>query len=210
MTPMNHAASVTFPLNPELLFYPHPILRRRADPVTVFDDALRRFCASMFDCMEEHHGVGLAAPQVGVSQRIFITDHRRRLSDPEGAAEGDDEEGPSDRRVWINPRIENPDGTSIYNEGCLSFPGLYAQVERYNRFDIIAQNEWGVEQRLSLDVNAGDFLGVVVQHELDHLEGRVFVDHLTPDQLITVRKRLKTMEQAYKKANGSPGILLPR
>jgi peptide deformylase len=193
---MDRTASVTYPARLALVHYPHPVLRKPASDVTVFDDQLREFCARMFACMEESKGIGLAAPQVAVSRRIFVTDHLRR------------EEGQSDRRVWINPRIENASGTTSYEEGCLSFPAIYAKVERHNRFDIVAQNEWGAEQRLSLDVEAGDFLGIVVQHELDHLNGTVFVDHLTPAQLTLVRKRLKELEHAYKKATGKAGAVL--
>jgi peptide deformylase len=190
--------AMAYPAALELVHYPHPVLRKRASEVTVFDDALRDFCARMFDCMVEHKGVGLAAPQVAVSKRIFITDHLRR------------EEGQSDRRVWINPRIELQSGTTTYEEGCLSFPAIYAKVERHNRFDMVAQNEWGVEHRISLDVEAGDFLGIVVQHELDHLDGKVFVDLLAPVQLTLIRRRLKELEQAFKKATGKAGAVLRR
>jgi len=167
--------------------------------VTVFDEALREFCDRMFTVMEAEAGVGLAAPQVGVSKRIFITDHKKR----KGAEE-------SERRVWINPRLENQHGTSVYEEGCLSFPGIYAKVTRLNTFDIVYQDEYGVERRQSLDVSAGDFLGIVVQHELDHLEGRVFIDHLTPLQLDLVRKKLQDLEKTYKKATGSAGAVIRR
>ncbi len=190
--------SLDFPAALELVHYPHPVLRKRASDVTVFDDGLRDFCARMFDCMVEHKGVGLAAPQVAVSKRIFVTDHLRR------------EEDQSDRRVWINPRIELASGSTTYEEGCLSFPAIYAKVERHNRFDMVAQNEWGVEHRISLDVEAGDFLGIVVQHELDHLDGKVFVDLLDQVQLTLIRRRLKELEQAYKKATGKAGAVLRR
>jgi peptide deformylase len=195
---MTTSASPTYPANPVLVRYPHPALRKRAEEVTVFDDELRRFCAALFTVMEDSKGVGLAAPQVAVSRRIFVTDHARR------------EEGQSDRRVWINPRIERPAGVTSYEEGCLSFPAIYAKVERHDRFDFVYQNEWGVAHRLSLDVTSGDFLGIVVQHELDHLEGRVFVDLLTDAQLGLVRKRLRELEVAYKKATGKSGAVLRR
>jgi peptide deformylase len=178
--------------------YPHPVLRKPAEEVTVFDDALRDFCQRMFTCMEDAKGVGLAAPQVAVSKRIFVSDHARR------------EEGQSDRRVWINPRIENASGVTTYEEGCLSFPGMYARVQRHDRFDFVYQDQWGARQRLSLDVGAGDFLGIVVQHELDHLDGKVFVEHLSDAQLTLVRKRLKELEVAYKKATGKAGAVLRR
>jgi len=193
------ASAVSYPRAPALVEYPHPALRRPTEPVTVFDEALREFCDRMFTVMEAEAGVGLAAPQVGVSKRIFITDHKKR----KGAEE-------SERRVWINPRLENQHGTSVYEEGCLSFPGIYAKVTRLNTFDIVYQDEYGVERRQSLDVSAGDFLGIVVQHELDHLEGRVFIDHLTPLQLDLVRKKLQDLEKTYKKATGSAGAVIRR
>lgn len=195
--------TASYPSTPSLVEYPHPALRRRAAEVTVFDDALREFCQRMFLVMEEYNGVGLAAPQVAVSARIFVTDHVRKKKD-------DDEQPTSDRRVWINPRIENSSGTTSYEEGCLSFPGIYAKVQRHNCFDIVAQNEYGSERRLTLDVDAGDFLGIVVQHELDHLDGIVFVDHLTPTQLTLCRRKLGEMEKTFKKATGNAGSVLRR
>jgi len=195
---MSPPASPTYPPVLSVVQYPHSVLRKRAEDVTVFNDALRDFCNRMFLCMEQAKGIGLAAPQVAVSKRIFITDHARR------------EEGQSDRRVWINPRIVNAEGTSAYEEGCLSFPAMYARVERCDRFTVIFHDVYGAEQRMSLDVGAGDFLGVVVQHELDHLDGKVFVDHLTDAQLTLIRKRLREMEKDYKKATGKPGAILRR
>jgi peptide deformylase len=195
---MTTSVPALYPAVPTLVCYPHPVLRQMAEPVTVFDDALRRFCQGMFVCMEQERGVGLASPQVGVARRIFVTDHIRR----EGEA--------PDRRVWINPRIENASGTTVYEEGCLSFPGIYAKVTRHNAFTIVAQDEWGVERRVSLDVAAGDFLGIVVQHELDHLDGKVFVDHLTAAQFNLVRKKLQEMEKDFKKATGKTGAVIRR
>jgi peptide deformylase len=197
---MTVTASSPYPLRPELVQYPHPVLRKPAVPVTVFDEPLRDFCQRMFEVMESHQGVGLAAPQVAVGRRIFVTDHLRRRDDP----------APKDRRVWINPRIERPEGTTTYEEGCLSFPGIYAKVQRHNRFTIVAHDEWGVERKLDLDVEAGEFLGIVVQHELDHLDGRVFVELLTAAQLTLVRKRLRELESEYKTATGKVGAVLRR
>ncbi len=197
-TPAPDAATV-YPTHPTLICYPHPVLRRKAEPVMVFDQALRDFCARMFAVMEMERGVGLAAPQVAVSRRIFVTDHARKKG-----------EGPGEPRVWINPRIENGDGETVYEEGCLSFPGIYAKVRRHNRFDILWQDEFGQEHRQSLDVGAGDFLGIVVQHELDHLDGVVFVDHLTTLQLGLCRRRLKELEKDYRQSTGSAGLVLRR
>lgn len=199
MTSPVASATPSYPTTPALVGYPHPALRRQAEAVSVFDDSLRAFCNQMFTVMESEAGVGLAAPQVAVARRIFVTDHKKRR----GAEE-------SDRRVWINPRIENAIGSTVYEEGCLSFPGIYAKVTRHNRFDIVYQDEYGVERRQSLDVESGDFLGIVVQHELDHLDGKVFVDHLSLLQLGLVRKKLQELEKAYKKSTGSAGAILRR
>jgi len=188
-----------YPPHLAVVSYPDPVLRVVAAPVERFDDALRDFCQRLFECMYLASGIGLAAPQVGVSRRIFVTDHARK----QGAEF-------NDRRVWVNPRIEASQGTETYEEGCLSFPGLYAKVERHNRFDVVWQDEFGFEQRLTLDVNAGDFLGVVVQHELDHLDGKLFIDYLGPLQLGLVRRRLREMEKDYKEATGRAGAVLRR
>jgi peptide deformylase len=176
------------------------VLRKRAAPVTVFDDELRAFCQRMFAVMELERGIGLAAPQVAVSRRIFVTDHTRKRDEP----------GQGDRRIWINPRIEAPEGETSYEEGCLSFPGIFAKVVRHNRFTFAYQDEYGVERRLGLDVEAGDFLGIVVQHELDHLDGKVFIEHLSPAQLVLVRKRLKELEADFRHETGSAGAVLRR
>ncbi|MCS6971097.1 MAG: peptide deformylase [Planctomycetota bacterium] len=182
-----------------LVHYPHPVLRRRAAEVTVFDDRLAALCARMFELMDEERGIGLAAPQVGVSLRIFVTDHAKR---EQGA--------PPSRRIWINPVIENPQGETVYEEGCLSFPGIYAKVRRFDRFTIRWQDLDGEEHRESLDVSAGQFLGIVVQHELDHLDGILFVDHLNPLQLRLVRRKLRELEDAYRRATGTAGCPIRR
>jgi len=197
---MNDTASpAVYPDRPTLVHYPAPVLRRPAEPVTVFDDELRRFCERMFEVMAEEKGVGLAAPQVGVSRRIFVTDHVRKK-----------DEGPAQPRIWINPAIEAPEGTTVYEEGCLSFPGIYAKVKRHDRFTIRWQDVHGQQQVERLDVSAGQFLGIVVQHELDHLDGTVFVDHLSTVQLGLVRKRLRDLEDVYRQETGKTGSPIRR
>lgn len=190
---------MTYPTSLQVLAYPAPVLRRRAAPVTVFDADLTAFAERLFACMYDAKGIGLAAPQVGVSIRLFVTDHAQREAD-----------GLHDRRVFINPRIENASGEETYEEGCLSFPGIYAKVTRPNRFDLVWQDLTGTEQRQTFDIEAGDFLGVVTQHELDHLEGKVFVDHLTPAQLTLIRRRLRDMEKDWKAEHGDTGAVLRR
>lgn len=190
----------SYPPNPTLVEYPHPALRAKAAQVTIFNDQLRAFCAHLFTVMESHAGVGLAAPQVAVSKRIFVTDHLWRK----------DGNGGGDRRVFINPVIEQAEGSTSYEEGCLSFPGIYAKVHRHNRFDLRYQDEHGVQQVTSFDVEAGHFLGIVIQHELDHLDGVAFVDHLVPAQLTLIRRKLRDLETDYKKATGKAGLILRR
>ena len=198
---MGTTASTAFPLQLELVHYPHPVLRKRATDVSIFSEDLRQFCDRMFAAMDEHRGIGLAAPQVGVSRRIFVTDHSRRRDEPGVTPQ---------RRIWINPRIETPLGTAIYEEGCLSFPNIYAKVERHNQFTMHWQDEFGRAHSQRFDVEAGDFLGIVVQHELDHLDGHVFVERLSVAQLGLIRKRLKELEAAYKSATGKEGAVLRR
>lgn len=191
-------APSTYPDTISVVSYPHPGLRKKASPVTEFDGQLSDFCDKMTACMYDSNGVGLAAPQVNVSKRIFVTDH---LSG---------QDGQSAPRVWINPRLENCGGESVYEEGCLSFPGIYAKVERYNTLTCVYQNTAGEELSETFDVSAGDFLGIVIQHELDHLDGKVFVDHLSYMQLGLIKRKLKDMEKAYKKETGTAGSVLRR
>lgn len=190
---------MTYPTSLRVLSYPAPVLRRKAEPVTVFDADLAAFVERMYQCMYDAKGVGLAAPQVGVSIRCFITDHAQREA-----------EGLHDRRVFINPRIEDAEGEETYEEGCLSFPGIYAKVTRPNRFTLVWQDVTGAEQRQRFDIEAGDFLGVVTQHELDHLEGKVFVDHLSPAQLTLLRRKLRDLEADWKAEHGTAGAVLRR
>ena len=193
------ASPADYPDHPTLVRYPAPVLRRPATAVTAFDGALAAFCRRMFEVMDEERGVGLAAPQVGVSRRIFVTDHARRK----------DGESPCPR-IWINPRITDTEGTTVYEEGCLSFPGIYAKVKRHDRLTIRWQDVHGAEFSERLDVGSGQFLGIVVQHELDHLDGTVFVDHLTAVQLGLVRKRLKELEKTYREETGKAGSPIRR
>jgi len=193
------SASPPYPAEPALIYYPHPSLRQLAEPVEQFDDELARFCRAMITVMEHAQGVGLAAPQVGVARRIFVSNH---------TGVGDDVI--PDRRIWINPRIESSQGSYTHEEGCLSLPGLYGNVTRPARLELRYQNERGDEQQLHLDSEAGDFLAVIVQHELDHLNGVLFLDHLAAPQLNLLRRRLREMEKDYKKATGHSGAVLRR
>ena len=144
----------------EIVLYGDPILEKKAEPVMEFDEGLALLCEEMFEAMKRDHGIGLAAPQVGVSKRIFVTD-----------VEGDK------KRVFINPEIvmTSPDLVE-YEEGCLSFPGLYFVVKRPGSLRIQAFNEKGKP----FTIEAESLLARVILHENDHLDGKLFIDRITP------------------------------
>ncbi|HWR10401.1 MAG TPA: peptide deformylase [Rectinemataceae bacterium] len=144
----------------EVVTYGDPILEKPSDPVTEFDEGLAILCEEMFEAMRRDHGIGLAAAQVGVSKRVFVTNV--------------DEDK---KRIFINPEIvmTSPDLVE-YEEGCLSFPGLYFVVKRSGALRIQAFNEKG----RPFTVEADGLLARVILHEYDHLEGKLFIDRITP------------------------------
>ena len=161
-----------------ILEFPDPRLRTRAAPVTVFDAKLKQFVADMFDTMYAANGVGLAATQVNVHQRVLVTDMS---------------EGRTEPLALINAQILEKAGSQVYQEGCLSFPGLYADVTRALKVKVKAQDVDGNE----IVVDAEGPLAVCIQHEIDHLDGKVFVDYLSPLKRGMLLKRL---EKARKQA----------
>ena len=135
-----------------------PVLRQHADEVTAFDDELRTFIADMFETMDAAEGVGLAANQVGVARRVAVVD-----------ADGH-------RFVMVNPRIVESEGKASAEEGCLSIPDIYAEVTRPERVTLEALDGEGKPFRLE----AGGLTARAIQHEIDHLDGILFLDHLGP------------------------------
>ena len=150
-----------------------PVLRRRALPVTSFDERLRTLAADMFETMYAAEGVGLAAPQIGVSRRIFVA---LQLPTPSDGDEEDDSRW--DQRaehVIINPVITRRDGVQLARDGCLSLPGLTAlDVPRDLAVDVTYQDLSGARRTISAD----GYFAHVLQHEFDHLEGVLYYDHL--------------------------------
>ncbi|MCS6797319.1 MAG: peptide deformylase [Myxococcota bacterium] len=146
----------------EILHYPDPRLRRVAAPVTDFGPAFQALVEDLAETMYAAPGVGLAAPQVGVSLRVFVVD----------VAASDD--SPSDLRVFANPRIVETRGTQTWEEGCLSFPGIHEEIERAEIVRVQALDRHGVP----FELEAGGLLAVAIQHENDHLDGRLMIDHL--------------------------------
>ena len=155
-----------------ILEFPDPRLRTKAQPVTVFDAELKQLVADMFETMYAAPGVGLAATQVNVHRQVLVMDMSENSDQP---------------TVLVNPRILEASGHQVYQEGCLSFPGIYADVERALRVKVAAQDADGNARELEVEGP----LAVCIQHEMDHLAGKVFVDHLSPLKRTLLLKRLE-------------------
>ena len=161
---------------------PHPVLKKVAEPVQEITDETRKFIDDMIDTMYLYDGIGLAAPQVGVSKRILVIDLEQNL----------ETENPLDRRgnplVFINPEIiwESED-LRCYREGCLSLPDQYADVERPDKVKVKFLDYNGEAQEIEGD----ELLSTAIQHEIDHLNGVLFVDHLSKLKKDRVMKKLK-------------------
>jgi peptide deformylase len=152
---------------------PDPVLRAPSAPVERVDGELQRLVADMFETMYEAPGIGLAAIQVAVPLRLVVID----LQDPDPVAEGE-EEGPPVKRpfVFINPEIvERSDRTKLYTEGCLSIPDQYAEVERPD----LIRARWIDANGASQEAEFDGLMSVCLQHEVDHLNGILFIDHLS-------------------------------
>ncbi len=155
-----------------ILEYPDPRLRQTAEPVLVVDDAVRRFAADLLETMYACKGVGLAATQVNVHQRILVIDVSEERNRP---------------LLLINPEIIHSEGLADAEEGCLSVPGIYDKVRRPTNIRVRALGADG----LPFEVDADGLLAVCIQHEMDHLEGKLFVDHLSELKRQLIRKRLQ-------------------
>ena len=161
-----------------ILHFPDPRLRIQAKPVEKFDESLRTLIDDMLETMYAAPGVGLAATQVDVHKRLLVADV------------SEDQDAP---HVFVNPRITEKDGVSVHDEGCLSFPGIYEQVERAEHIIIEAQDGFGE----SFTLEADGLMAVCVQHEIDHLNGKLFVDYISELKRGRIRKKmLKLQRQA--------------
>ena len=169
---------------------PDPLLRQISAPIETVDDAVRALVADMFDTMYAAPGIGLAAIQVGVPRRLLVID----LQEPE--EEGGDPV--RDPRVFINPEIlEASETVQVYSEGCLSIPDQYAEVERPDRIRARWLDEEGEAHEEELD----GLLAICLQHEMDHLEGILFIDHLSRLKRDMVLKKLaKSRKDLAKRA----------
>ena len=155
------------------------VLRQKCEKVTVFDDALDILVDAMYETMEEAEGVGLAGPQIGVSQRLFVVEVPN-----EGI-----------KKTFINPQIiETSVDVGPYDEGCLSVPGIYREIIRPLSVTVCAQDTKGKP----FTVTASGLFARVIQHECDHLEGKLFIDHLD-------EKQQEAVFAAYAKKNRHKG-----
>ena len=163
-----------------LVEFPHPALRRPAKPLVRLDDAVRDAVERMFDIMYEAQGIGLAANQVALPYRMFVVNCAGRR-------------GEGEEHVFINPVLSRPRGTAVQEEGCLSLPGVRMDVRRPERVMVEA---WSLEgEPITLDLDG--LFARVVQHEFDHLEGRLFTDRLPEAAALEVRDQLDEFARVF-------------
>lgn len=166
-----------------IFHYPEPVLLTVGKPVgsEEFSDEIRGLAADMFETMEDAGGVGLAAPQIGVSKRLFVMDV------PAG-------DGPSERHVLINPEIIHIEGEQVGDEGCLSFPGLFQVVRREMRVIARALDIEGKEFELDVEGLAAR----CILHETDHCDGIVFLDRMSPLKRQLAKRKIKALQNTGK------------
>jgi len=164
----------------KILKYGEPVLEQKAEPVTEFDSQeLRQLVADMWETMYAAKGVGLAAPQIGLSRRISVID----------VSVGENE---ADKIVIINPEIVSREGKQTGEEGCLSIPGFREQVTRANRVSIRARNEAGD----LIELSGEELLARAFQHEIDHLDGILFINHLSALKRDLIRRKIKKLQKS--------------
>jgi peptide deformylase len=166
----------------EVLVYPDPVLRRGGKPITTFDADLRKTAEQMMAAMYEEVGCGLAAPQVGIELKLLVLNPSGDRNDTDG------------EKVLCNPKITKKKGREFGEEGCLSFPDMHAEVERWIEITVEYQDLAGQPQKLTAD----GFLARVIQHEMDHLDGVLYVDRLTASEKLRVKAQLQELEAEFR------------
>ncbi|MBO1256807.1 peptide deformylase [Alteromonas sp. 5E99-2] len=156
----------------EVLSFPDERLRTVAKPVSEVNDDIRKLVEDMFETMRDENGIGLAATQVNRHVRVVVMDVSEEQNTP---------------RVFINPEITKKNGSTISEEGCLSVPGNYAKVERAEEITVVARDKNGEQFELEAD----GLLAICIQHELDHLQGKLFIDYLSPLKRQRIKKKLE-------------------
>jgi peptide deformylase len=165
----------------EILEFPDSRLRTVAQPVKVFDEALGKLVDDMIETMYQADGIGLAASQVNVHKRLLVLDVSPAQDSP---------------RVYINPQIVESEGSETCEEGCLSVPGIYAEVSRAEKIRVVAQDRQGESFEEVID----GMHAVCLQHEMDHLEGKLFVDYLSPLKQRMVQRKLEKQRRKTAQA----------
>lgn len=155
----------------QILHFPDPRLRKKALPVDEVNDQVRQTVKDMFETMYDAPGIGLAATQVNLQQQIIVIDISEDNNEP---------------LCLINPEIIAKDGEEEMQEGCLSVPGIFENVRRFEKITVKALNEKGDE----INLEADGLLAVCIQHEMDHLDGKLFVDYLSPLKLQRIKKKM--------------------
>lgn len=162
-----------------ILEFPDERLRKKAAVVKTVDDKIKKLVDDMLETMYESHGIGLAATQVDVHQRVIVIDVSEEKNDP---------------LFLINPEIIEKDGIKESEEGCLSVPGFYEKVTRAEHIRVKALNRAGQ----SIEFEARDLLAVCVQHEMDHLNGKLFVDYISALKRQRIKKKLEKIHKMEK------------
>lgn len=165
----------------DVLSFPDERLRTVAKPVEKVNDEIKQLVSDMFETMKDENGIGLAATQVNRHVQVVVMDVSEDQNEP---------------RVFINPEIIRKDGSTISEEGCLSVPGNYAKVERAESITVKALDQNGE----SFELDAEGLLAICIQHELDHLKGKLFIDYLSPLKRQRIRKKLEKEARLAAKA----------
>lgn len=171
----------------EILIWPDPILKKKASPVAKVDESTRALVADMFETMYAADGVGLAAPQIGILKNIIVLDTTPRQPESKPVA-------------MINPQIIAAEGKTVFQEGCLSIPGEAEEIERAAKVTVQFLDPEGQQQLLECD----GLLAIAVQHEMDHLMGTLFVDHLSALKRELIKKRMKRLKAERAEERASP------
>ncbi|MDO4988462.1 MAG: peptide deformylase [Synergistes sp.] len=156
----------------EIKIFPDPVLRAETKKIDKFDDELQKLVSDMFETMYFSDGIGLAAPQIGVSQKVVVIDYH------------------GDKYTLVNPVITKCEGSVVNEEGCLSFPGIYEKVSSPEKISVDFYDEKGNEHSLDLD----GFIACVFCHEIDHLNGRMLIDRVSPVKKTFIKKKLAKRE----------------
>jgi peptide deformylase len=175
------------PSKVNLVYYPDPVLKKVCAPVTEFGPKLQGLVERMFALMNEHKGVGLAGPQVGLTLRLFVSNHTGE---------------PQDNRLYVNPVLSGYEGVEEMAEGCLSFPEVNVVMRRAKRATIQACDAEG----RPFESTAEGLLARIWQHETDHLDGKLIVDRMSEADEIANRRALKYLKDQYKRGRSNSRV----